>query len=441
MKLGLVIPIFNRPEYVAQCFRSIQDAFIPEGTLVVLVNDASTNPETIDLFNAFNLQNAFIYKITNKQNQGIKKSLIIGFNKCFESGCHKVMNLDSDAIVKPNFIEVLGKLKQAHPDNIVSGFNSVNKNRDGSLRNPIIEEHEDYFLKKHANGINMHFMKEEYEQIILPSLSRPVGNWDFDSTRQMPFVISKPSVVQHIGMSSSLGHHEEPDIASDFKTLFLPKVTLFGLDTKNAHLLHKAAEISQRDIEFGAVKLVTDPIVHSKEQYSHFCIKKLNDYFDTEHVLVIQADGFVLNSSAWNESWLQYDYIGATWWYKDNMNVGNGGFSLRSKKLQEILATDEYITSFHPEDDVICRKYRPYLEKQHGIKFAPEEVANKFSIEAYNTPRPQNQYNGQFGFHGRYVDFNGSMMKSIVQHIYSPAQGYINPAKSMIDANGKIRTR
>jgi len=46
-----------------------------------------------------------------------------------------------------------------------------------------------------------------------------------------------------------------------------------------------------------------------------------------------------------------------------------------------------------PEDDQICRTYRDRLEA-HGIKFASEEVADRFSHE-----RGIKQYDS-FGFHG-----------------------------------------
>lgn len=146
-----------------------------------------------------------------------------------------------------------------------------------------------------------------------------------------------------------------------------------------------------------------------REGYSEFCIKNMAEHVDTDHVLIIHPDGYILNPSAWSNDFLQYDYIGATWWYKDNKNVGNGGFSLRSKKLLDILANLD-LDRYHPEDDIICRGIRPYLDEQ-GIKFAPEEVANRFSIEAYGVQ--DNRYNGAFGFHGKHVDFTGSGLPHI----------------------------
>lgn len=171
----------------------------------------------------------------------------------------------------------------------------------------------------------------------------------------------------------------------------LPNITLFGLDGVNIERLKVAANICQEEFEFGAVKLLsaipdTDPRVvairpvTSIEEYSRFFMKELNDFVDTEFVLVIQYDGFILNPEAWTDDFLEYDYIGAPWWYRDKKNVGNGVFSLRSKKLLEILQQDPHIKRFHPEDHCICRTYGNYL-KEHGIRFAPEKLAARFSIE------------------------------------------------------------
>ena len=100
-------------------------------------------------------------------------------------------------------------------------------------------------------------------------------------------------------------------------------------------------------------------------------------------MLIIQHDGFVLSADNWREEFFNYDYIGAPWigYFKDQpqFNVGNGGFSLRSKKLLDILAEDDHIELGKPEDAIIGRQYREYLESK-GIKFAPEEIAGKFAI-------------------------------------------------------------
>ncbi len=270
-----------------------------------------------------------------------------------------------------------------------------------------------YCEKAYCNGINMCFNRKQYETYIKPNLLRD-GNWDYNTSLacnadNLPFIITTPSVVQHIGMVSSMGHTGNPDRAQDFKMLELPDVTLFGIDSHDIPGIQQAASISQQDIQFAEVNIITDNLfgmVDRRRDYSEFMLKKLAGEFNTSHVLTIHADGYVVNWEAWHNEWLQYDYIGASWGYKDGMNVGNGGFSLRSKRLCEILAKQNIAPEhMHPEDHCICRTYRESLEKDFGIKFAPAEVSDKFSIEAYGSHvwPTGNLYSGQFGFHGPHV--------------------------------------
>lgn len=330
-----------------------------------------------------------------QSNTGIAKTMKYGYDFLFQF-CDIVINLDSDAIVKPNFITRLLELKKQFPNHIISGFNSRNED-NGKLRNPIISEHEGYALKQYVNGINMIIDRNMYEEV-KPILEKS-GNWDFNvsTANKLPKVIAVPSLVQHIGLNSSMGHSNNPDVACDFKLLSLPDVTLFGIDAHDPKGITRAAHICAENVDFGAVKIITERLFSGREAYSQFCIKDMAKYIETSHVLIIHADGFIQNPLAWDNDWLQYDYIGATWWYKDGKNVGNGGFSLRSKKLLDIISELD-IKDCHPEDDVICRRLRPMLESEYGIKFATEDVANRFSIEAFNSP--DNTYNGQFGFHG-----------------------------------------
>jgi glycosyltransferase involved in cell wall biosynthesis len=128
--------------------------------------------------------------------------------------------------------------------------------------------------------------------------------------------------------------------------------------------------------------------------YERFVMKVLPDYIETDFFLSIQPDGYMLNGSAWDDRFLEYDYIGAPWFW--NGTVGNGAFCIRSKRLALELQKPEYEPS--PMDTNTCVKYRAQLEAK-GFKFAPVELAACFSVE--NLP-----YEGQLGWHGD-NPFNG----------------------------------
>ena len=97
---------------------------------------------------------------------------------------------------------------------------------------------------------------------------------------------------------------------------------------------------------------------------------------------------------AWEDRFLTADYIGARWfWFDDGMQVGNGGFSLRSRRLLNALS-DPRIQLVEAEDLTIGRTYRPLLESEYGIVFADNAMADRFAFEAaYPIGKP-------FGFHG-----------------------------------------
>lgn len=203
---------------------------------------------------------------------------------------------------------------------------------------------------------------------------------------------------------------------------FLPTVTLCAIDcTDRVHLAQRALEKSMEQCDFGAVKLLTDtqltwvnkgdwkrqysvkiPKISTIEEYSRFCVRDLARYVDTKHVLIVQADGYVINGSAWRDEFLRYDYIGAPW-YQFGGRVGNGGFSLRSKRLLEItaqLAPNEFP---HPEDTWICSHQRAGLEAL-GMKWPNLTLAARFAFEAraydgVHWSGNGQAYNSSFGFH------------------------------------------
>lgn len=135
--------------------------------------------------------------------------------------------------------------------------------------------------------------------------------------------------------------------------------------------------------------------IRSRDDYSRFMLRGLVEHIRTSHALCVQWDGYVLDGSAWDPTFLDLDYIGAPWpHFQDGHDVGNGGFSLRSRKLLEAsraLPLDPPLL----EDVIICRRCRPQLEQQ-GIRFAPEAIAQRFSYERM-PPRGD-----EFGFHGSF---------------------------------------
>lgn len=137
-------------------------------------------------------------------------------------------------------------------------------------------------------------------------------------------------------------------------------------------------------------------------EYSKLLSGNLIEHINKQFVLVIQHDGFVLNTANWNHDFLKYDFIGAPWLVeatqRPECRVGNGGFSLRSKKLLDV-CKNHYGGTWDNEDWQICVMKRPFFET-HGITFAPLELATWFSIESH-IPEYDSDIKKRFGFHGQ----------------------------------------
>ncbi len=185
-----------------------------------------------------------------------------------------------------------------------------------------------------------------------------------------------------------------------------------AVDARSPQLAAQALQRSMAQADFARVLLFTHGLgpqgvapgievvdvgpIASGAAYSQFVLRQLPGYIETSHVLVTQWDGFVRDASAWQPEFLDWDYIGAPWPDQPaQRQVGNGGFSLRSRRLLQA-GLDPCIVQEHPEDLMLCRQYRDVLEARHGLRFAPAALARGFAFE--NGPVPGHC----FGFHGPY---------------------------------------
>jgi len=192
--------------------------------------------------------------------------------------------------------------------------------------------------------------------------------------------------------------------------------TLVSIDTKykyeSLHVLKNMKELFNfketvffsNDIKSEHVRNIEIPNIVGKKDgfsYSYFCLKELPKYIETDFCLVVQHDGFIINPDMWSDRFMEYDYIGAPW--PDNFvnRVGNGGFSLRSKKfLQACLDIFENEDILEHEDLLAC-VYRYEEFSKRGVKFAPVDLAIEFSIEHIV---PELKSMKSFGFHGTFTE-------------------------------------
>lgn len=203
--------------------------------------------------------------------------------------------------------------------------------------------------------------------------------------------------------------------------LQLPSVTLLIIDCVNTKRAVNVVERCKSLCDFGAVKFLTSlptdyehaiqimPL-NSLIAYSVFMITESYKYIDTSNVLVVQRDGWILNTSAWKEEWLRYDYIAPLFVQYDKM--GSGGFSLRSKRIMD------HVASLYPKWD---GSQQSAEEIQEGMGYYEDGVISltglesKFKFASLNEAaifgqggnRNPKYYRGHpFGFHGAWQNVN-----------------------------------
>ena len=200
--------------------------------------------------------------------------------------------------------------------------------------------------------------------------------------------------------------------------LDLPNVTLVATETRRHELARRTLLDAVSKINFGGVVISTNdparipipgaryldipdwPTKNDCEKWHSWDGPKAAT---TSHVLLMEWDSGIWDTSVWRDEFLDYDFIGAPWPH-EKLQVGNGGFSLRSKRLSDFIADnrDRFPETF--TDVGLCRTHRPELEAVGGFKWAPSALAYAFSHEI---ECPGLHYTGgHFGFHSTHENSN-----------------------------------
>ncbi len=195
------------------------------------------------------------------------------------------------------------------------------------------------------------------------------------------------------------------------------------LDLKNTTLLFvetRAHEITKRVIDdcvskadFGDILIYTDkpdlipvagaryvdvPDFPNKKLAGQFYYGKSMALVETDFALMLEWDAGIFDPDKWLPEFFGYDYIGAPWQTRPqehgNMDVGNGGFTLMSRRLGHFAC--ENLRRFPVDTDWnFCRVQRKNYEAA-GFKWPNREVASCFAWEL--GPRNPNH----FGYHGAF---------------------------------------
>jgi GR25 family glycosyltransferase involved in LPS biosynthesis len=200
MKIGLLITLFDRPKYLQKTLDSIKNSYLPDELTIVLLDDCSTDKNTLNIFNNFKLENVPIVRLKNKKNRGIAYNIKKGFDYLYENDFDILVNLDPDALVKPYWFNLLLDLFSYFPHSLITGFNTPAHESTGIF--------ESYHTKKSVGGINLMFNRNLWTKL-RPKVNNSQWDWDISkklASDNISMIASSPSVITHIGENSSMGH-------------------------------------------------------------------------------------------------------------------------------------------------------------------------------------------------------------------------------------------
>ena len=196
--------------------------------------------------------------------------------------------------------------------------------------------------------------------------------------------------------------------------LDLPDVTLLFVETRAHGITERVIADCISKCNFGEILLYTDkpdlirfnpnsrartilvPDFPDKRAAGQFYYQHACAGITTDFALMLEWDAGIYDASKWKPEFLNYDYIGAPWQVRpgDRDDVGNGGFTIMSKRLGTFLHENADRYPVYTDVD-LCRKHRIRLEAE-GFKWPDNYLAGQFSWELLMRDPDH------FGFHGAF---------------------------------------
>jgi Glycosyl transferase family 2 len=220
--VGLVIATYNRPEYLRRTLDHLAHSSL-DGTIVAIVDDASSSAETRQIVRECALGQTPIVKIfrTRRRGYAVHEALQDGWDLLANQyGCRLLANVDPDTIMKPDWLQrlvtVFRRERALQGPLILTAFHS--------RQHPTLSEADDVRVKSSIGGLNMMFDRELYSDLVRPNLVyEPMSEvgWDWYVVAAMrargyPFLCLRPSLVQHIGEVGRFSRPDSHDVADDY---------------------------------------------------------------------------------------------------------------------------------------------------------------------------------------------------------------------------------
>lgn len=195
-------------------------------------------------------------------------------------------------------------------------------------------------------------------------------------------------------------------------TLDLSRCTLLFVETRAHEITTRVIDDCRSKATFGEVVVYTDkpdlirtpdvrliPCIDfpNKKLAGQFYYSRAMETVETDFALMLEWDAGIFDPTKWRADFFDYDYIGAPWVRPagDHFDVGNGGFTLMSRKLGQFAVTNSRRFPVYTDWD-FCRFQRPAYEAA-GFIWPNAKLASYFAWEL----GPRNPEH--FGYHGTFT--------------------------------------
>lgn len=219
MKFGIIITTFNRFEYVKRMLESFKRTIFPEGTVVYINDDGSTDTELKKYIFGYHIENnnVILKKHLNQQNIGSKRNYVESVLRLEKEEIDFVINLDSDCVLNPKWLLKIKQIINNFGDNIIcSSF--FCRHHIGNPSNRLIPLKDEYYERDTLNGLGICFPSRYIEDFKIES------DLHFDSflaqvikpKYNLKCICTNVSYIQHIGIKGVNSNPHSFDAAELF---------------------------------------------------------------------------------------------------------------------------------------------------------------------------------------------------------------------------------
>lgn len=205
IKVAIVMTTHNRPDYLRTTLKYLRKSLKGDERIII-----SDNGSTEEVFNVINEYFKYYSNICIMKHDdiGIAASLKMAIDTC--AGYDVIISIDSDILVRKDYIPRMVNAVMNNPTRIITGINATSHPANG--------KEGEFLTKKTISGMNIAFTWNTYSWHIRPSLIDNMWDWNMCSSINKSndkFLCFSPSICQHIGDISTIGH-TSVDKAVDF---------------------------------------------------------------------------------------------------------------------------------------------------------------------------------------------------------------------------------